>query len=356
MSGLSAAALDSLGFQNGLEIEATFRSLNIYSLAGVRCSPSTLVDVNSRTVEGTEYQAAIGFSVNDACQRLIGKRLLDDELKWSEERSCLGPYLLIEVRTDPVKKMGRAKDSGESITTYDMFTSEKAALGDLEKDVLPRVVLAVSGLFQVGGNQCTARHVTREVFGLTPDLRLVHDIRFSLSATGSYSRHLSEDVIRRVLDEVPSLASEIDRKVAALIYLATNEVDALKRFLFFFLAVEVETHRSFGATDVARISSILDASLPSLAITTAFLKEQPERLKTLKERFFWCSIFAWPGMTTTDVDEFVRLKAVRDKVSHGQLTEPPSDAVTMIEKLALRLQRYRISERAVLKMLGVVNN
>jgi hypothetical protein len=340
---LSTAAFESMGFRDEVAIEATFHSVNVYSLSGVECSPSTLEHTAGRTMNGNSYQIAIGFSVNEICKKLLGDTLVEDETKWAEERRCSSPYLLVEAATSPAKRIGRAKDEAASITTYDMFSAEKAALSKVEEDVLPRAVTAVSKLLQTAADRCVATHITREVFGLTSSSRPVHDIRFSLSATASTSRHVSEETIRLVVEEAPQLGNQLDPKVATFLRLAKEEHDPLRRFLFFFLAVEIETHRTFAAIDhPSKASGVLDSSLPNYEIAASFLQGQPERLKNLKDRFIWCAMFAWPGMTTADIEGFAQLKSVRDRLSHGEITTPPPDAVASIETLALKLQRYRI--------------
>jgi hypothetical protein len=344
MSVISTAALDAIGFRDGLAVEATFHSVNVYFLQGIQCSQATLEHAAGTTRSGINYQLAIGFSVNDASKRLFGDTLVDDELKWAEQHACTGPYLLVEVEASPAKRVGRVKDEGASITTYNMFSSEKMALSAMEDDVLPQAVSAVSDLLRAAGNQCAARHVVREVFGLTSDSRRpVHDIRFSMSGTLSVSRIVNEETIRYALKEAPMLAPRLDPNVAKFLHLGTDEADPLRKFLFFFLAVEIETHRTFADIDHAtKVACVLDASLHNNEIATVFLQAQPERLKTLKDRFIWCAMFAWPGMTTVDLGEFAQLKSVRDKLSHGEITAPPSSAVASIEALALKLQRYRV--------------
>src|SRR5262245_10116774 len=135
--GISHAALDALGFKDGLEVEATFYSVNVYSLSGITCSEGTLENVTGKTTQDSDYQLAIGLSVDDACKRLLGDTLVEDELKWTEERACRGPYLLVAVKVNPVKRIGRVKEEAASITTYDMFSREKAALATIENDLLP---------------------------------------------------------------------------------------------------------------------------------------------------------------------------------------------------------------------------
>lgn len=350
---ISNAVLEAMGFKDGSEVEATFHSVNVYSLSGITCSEVALESATGKTVQDNDYQMAVGFSVNSICRRLLGDTLVEDELKWAEERACHGPYLLVAMKVKPTRRVGRVKEDIASITTYDMFSAEKAVLAEMENDVLPRAVTSVTQLINVAGYVCAARHVAREVFGLSPTSRPVHDIRFKLSGTGSSSQVASDEFIRRAVTEAPSLALKLDPKVTRFLRLAEDEMDLLRRFLFFFLAVEVETHRSFGAIDHgAQVLGLLDLSSPQSEIMHSFLKEQPERLKNLKDRFVWCAMFAWPGMTAVDVEEFVRLKSVRDKLAHGEITAPASGAVAAIEALAFKLQRYRIPSQVMHRIVS----
>src|SRR5665213_805254 len=153
MSVISTAALDAIGFRDGLAVEATFHSVNIYFLQGIQCSQATLEHAAGTTRSGITYQLAISFSVNDAFKKLFGDTLVDDELKWAEQHTCTGPYLLVEVEASPAKRGGRVKDEGASITTYNMFSPEKMELSAMEDDVLPQAVSAVSDLLRAAGTQ-----------------------------------------------------------------------------------------------------------------------------------------------------------------------------------------------------------
>jgi hypothetical protein len=70
----------------------------------------------------------------------------------------------------------------------------------------------------------------------------------------------------------------------------------------------------------------------------SLLATQPERWKSLRERFAWCAIAVWTQLTDDDVDDFVEVKKIRDLLAHGEITAPPAAAVLLIERISAKLQ------------------
>jgi hypothetical protein len=120
-----------------------------------------------------------------------------------------------------------------------------------------------------------------------------------------------------------------------------EEQDSLKSFLYYFLAIEIETHAAFGSIDhstsIDRTLSIDDRVRAS---AKALFERQREHWTNLRDRFVWCAVCLWSQATDTDIQDFVRLKKVRDEIAHGTLHVPPAGAVDQAKRLAIKLFQW----------------
>jgi hypothetical protein len=178
------------------------------------------------------------------------------------------------------------------------------------------------------------------VFGFTPTGSVVHDVRIEFNASGYVSRGKSKEALMDLATRAISLAADFNPKAAMFIQLALQEDDLLKRFLYFFLSIEVETHSAFSTIDhSANISRIVNSDGRVPISTFDLFKKQNANLKSLSDKFVWCALCVWVHLIDADIDEFNRLKKFRNDIAHGSISEPPPEAVIAIEKLAIKLHR-----------------
>jgi hypothetical protein len=112
----------------------------------------------------------------------------------------------------------------------------------------------------------------------------------------------------------------------------------LKKFLYFFLSLEIETHAVFGKINhEAKTQSILSRDVRIPSATRSLLKTQVESLTNLFDRFAWCAACVWTDLSDDDVDQFKRLKGARDAIAHGRESEPPNGFARSAERLAHRI-------------------
>ena len=156
------------------------------------------------------------------------------------------------------------------------------------------------------------------------------------------SRRLEAKEVQTRLADTLRLAGEIDAKVARFYHLALNESDPLKRFLYFFLAIEIQTHATFSAIDHQQnLANLVVVPTRAAASAKVLFGEQRNSWRALKERFVWCVLCVWTHLSDSDVQELSGLKAVRDKIAHGSIAVPPDASVSAAEKLATKLQVSR---------------
>jgi len=199
----------------------------------------------------------------------------------------------------------------------------------------------LSYAFNASEHAVKFRFLSREVFGRTPRGRLVRDIRLDLHASGYGASAVASEELTSLLDRASKLADRVNPKVSRFFHLALAEEDALKKFLYFFLAIEIETHATFASIDhSAKLRAMV---LPESRLQQAsqdFFNSQRERWIALKDRFVWCALCVWTNLTDDDIEQFKRLKKIRDDIAHGSIAAPPEMAVVSAQKLAEKLHQH----------------
>ena len=356
---LSEELMRNMGFQPisaSEPIEASFHSLHVYAVKGITIQEGTVLTARD-SVSGAPFAFAVGSSVNALCQSLLNDDLADDEVEWAKEHSVGPPYAIVHIgSTVPYSaKSGHVKVEGTGLTTFDAFSSAKVELATLEAQVLPSVITALHCAFSSEEHRVQFNHVVREVFGFTHSQTLVHDIRMLLSATVEVSQSLADEDLRNTVARAANLAASVNPKVSRFFRLASEEQDRLKRFLYFFLSIEIETHQTFRTIDrTVQVARIINSEDRVRLTSLAFFEAQHERWTSLADRFVWCAICVWPQISDSDVTGFKRLKKIRNDIAHGSLAEPSEESVRAVQRLAMKLQ-WHTNEAGVQPAVGYPN-
>ena len=340
---ISEHVLEAMGLRplsTGHTLAAVFHSLHVYEVRGFILEEPSLEPI-SGTIEGLTYTLSVGSSVNAVCRRLVQDDYADSEEEWQKEHKCTPPYLIIHLGpTIKYETMGtHVKEEGRTITTYDSFSAARTDLKTVGNKVLPPLLSALACSFSSNDKPVRFLLVDRTVFGITPDSRTVLDFRLLVSASGYASSKLEPAQIEGRIATGINIASTMNPKVARFFQLALDEEEPLKKFLYFFLAIEIETHATFAKIDHAANLSVLIAASDRVAISTQdFFDDQRQRWTNLRDRFMWCVICVWTHLCDADVEEFKRLKKIRDDIAHGSIATPPHSALAGVEMLAAKLQ------------------
>ena len=294
-------------------------------------------------VAGADYRIAIAQSVNDGCKKLTGDNFDESEPEWRKRVKSNGPFLLIAVGpTDFVEcSAGRLMrhDDG-SITTYDCFPHLRTSLRAMEDRVLPPVLAAATCALNEPDHYVALRRLERASYARCSDGASLHDIRIDVKAEAYVSRLLDDAALSTRLSEVVGRAPTLNQRAARFFALGLAEDDQLKRFLYFFLALEVETHAVFGRIDhQAQAARLLSGTTLPSTTTLNLIGAQVTALTSLFDRFAWCSACTWTDLQEADIALFKKLKAARDAIAHGRASEPPADYASSAEVLARKLLR-----------------
>ena len=342
---LSDYALEAMGFREFVdsgEIAASFMSVTVYEARGIKL-PDDFSEARQARVAGADYRVALSTSVNAGCQCLIGDDFVESESDWLQTTKPVGPFILIAVGpTDFFKceagRMMRTPDG--SIATYDSFRGLKEALKSLEDRVLPPVVAALTLTLNGPERYVALRKLSRQSAGRTSEGTTVHDIRIEMRGELIVSRGFDDVRARDALNCSVERAPRLDPRAAKYFALGASEEDQLKRFLFFFLALEVETHAVFGRINhisVLHDKVLRDKGDAPRSSTVDLIARDIRKLENLFDRFAWCAACSWPSLSDDDIRLFKELKSARDAIAHGRSTEPPAGFALQAELLAHRV-------------------
>lgn len=143
MVWFSDEVIEAMGFQPndaGITLTASFFSLNVFEFHGISLPDGGVAHIESE-VEGVNYAAAIGPSVNQLSSILSSDDFTDDEPNWQNENKCNGPYLMV--------KFGPTSE-------YSITPRYIMMLGERRSHIGPRPTI----LKKIGLAQC------RKLFGL----------------------------------------------------------------------------------------------------------------------------------------------------------------------------------------------
>ena len=197
--------------------------------------------IHSGVIAGRQYYVAVGSSVNSVCRALVQDDFTESEQKWQEEHKCSPPYIVVHFGpTEKHKFSGtHCKFDDEAIHTYDGFPLARQELQCWADEVLPSLLAGLVSSFSLYETPVKFLPIERAFFGITDEGQTVKDTRLRFSATGYVSSRLMASQAAERLNSALGIANGMKKKVARFIHLALNEDDPLKRFLYFFLAIEI---------------------------------------------------------------------------------------------------------------------
>ena len=341
----STYVLEAMGFRDLVArggLTASFMSVTVFEARGITLAEG-FADAREARIAGADYRIALSKTINAGCQRLIGDDFAESESEWLKEVKATGPFVLIAVGPTAFIECeaGRMmRMPGGSITTYDSFPSLRETLKLLEDRVLPPVVATLTLALNEPDRYVALRRLARASAGRTPVGDTVHDIRMDVRGEITVSRALDEMRAVEALDTSVKRAPQLHQRAAKYFSLGTAEDDQLKKFLYFFLSLEVETHAVFGRIDHARklqdqvLRAGAGAPRPSAA---TLITRDIAKWENLFDRFVWCATCAWSGIADEDIKLFKELKSARDAIAHGRASEPPAGFARKAELLAHKI-------------------
>ncbi|HIE06595.1 MAG TPA: hypothetical protein EYP64_00970 [Desulfarculaceae bacterium] len=340
---LSKHAIEAMGYIEFPETDVTevhFGVLKAYCIRGM-VFEQACEEKQSEVVSLSERcTIAISQSINEASKLLTEDVFSDDEQKWLSDKKVSPPFLLIYFKESVSRELrgGYRQEKDGYIYTYDAFPEGKKEIKEWEEDALPGIVTALTVKLSTLEKQVELVPIERSIFGTTKDGITLFDLKVTGSASGYVSSPKSVDKINSSLESAKGLLPVLTKDVCRNFYAALNEPDRMKQFLGYFQFIERYTHstyKSLNYNDDAKVAFNVPERVNEPA--TKFFERMFADSKNLSQRFHWCAIIAWQNIEENDVNYFIEVKKVRDRLSHGEHVEESELPVEKVKTLALKL-------------------
>lgn len=307
----------------GEKFSATFHRLEVYQIFGVTLveSPSHVQDFN---LWGHKFRLSIGSSINEICQKLHGDDVADDETSWAKEHEAAPPYLLVSFGPTQEYSIeeGFVRIDGDEIHFWDCFPNARKMLRDESDRAMPVLLTSLSVKF--ASVQAQSRFVRRDIafFGADSSGRNVKDFRITVSARGMVSQAYTGDVIDGLVQGALESLNDVHKKVSEFFSWAESEDDNIKKFILYFISLEILIHSEFqlkfGQRTAVALENMASSHTGNFPISTRWLLRRKHRdWATLQERFIAGVMFSWTNLDDKDVEKFGQLKKMRDDFLHG---------------------------------------
>ncbi|WP_020585269.1 hypothetical protein [Desulfobacter curvatus] len=320
----SKSVIENMGFtkypvSDVLEIQ--FGIVMVYSIQGINFNPNSTSTISKPFEFGENCTAVISDSINDACRLLIGDDFIDeDEQEWIKKKKVSRPFAFIffkEFQTRTLKG-GYRKEHEGSIITYDAFPEGKQDIQKWEKESLPSIITSLVVHLSTLERPVSLILVKKAVFGETNNGVTLFDLKMTGSANVIVSSGKTSIEMDVSLSKSSDLYGKLEYKTSRHFYSALNEKDRLKQFLNYFLFIERETHRQFKSLSYeSDAKSVFNVPQRLSQSGNLFFEDRFNDSRNLAQRFHWCAILAWDDLNDQDVNDFIDIKKIRDKLAHG---------------------------------------
>ena len=341
MANFAVHVLEKAGFRKTIEkgsLTAHFFSVTVYEARGVTL-PDGFVQTQRSHVAGSDYRIAFAQRINAGCQSLIGNDFTGSESDWQEMVESKGPFVLVAVELPEMIECEAGKmmfmEDG-SIQTYDSFPSIRDRLKQLDNRVLPPVLSSVTIVLNNSGHKVALRKLDQACIGQTSDGTMIRDISFGTHGELTAIRALGEEQAVKDLEASVERAQKIHPDVAKYFALGADEADHLKKFVFFFLSLEIKTLKDFDKIKhpFNLLCNDTIALHPSIA---ELINRDIVNWTNLFDMFVLCATCVWTNLTEDDIKIFKNLKTTRNSIAHGRMSEPPPEEVRQAELLAHKI-------------------
>lgn len=343
---ITNAGLESFGFNKFEEehsIEVKFHSLNVYEIKGITQDCESVIHPENIKHITPEISLSIGVSLNDICNVLTDGKFAEDEEEWNKEKNTNPPYLMVltSLPDAEICKTGYVKNEPEHLLTHDCFTNSKEGLLQLEKEKTYPFVTALSAHLSSSDHIISFIPIAREVFGISKENQHVRDCKITDHFEASISKPYLLSDFKSCIEAAFATSTKIHPKVGYFFDLAVREKDILKKFIYYFLVLEVHTHQVFKTLDYESSFSSLN-TIPDRIKSqgSSLLLTYQKEARNLAQRFIWCALLAWKDITDDDINLFKMLKKTRDRIYHGEEVDIKSLPVNEAQKLALKMIKH----------------
>lgn len=317
-SELTRSQLKELGYlllDESESIEGIFFALHLYSIRGLTAPREAIISSHIQDEGGVRF--GIGPDCDILACLLTGLSIGEDREQWKEVKKTKQPFLMLQIgpSTRYSALCGYYKRlDGQIIYESKMFEYAhreiKAKTEKLTNKALSAICCSISP-----SQDLYLEHLRTYHFGKTESGEVLVQCPQALAVIESIIGMESEQ-LQSALDTAISHTTSISSRSGYLLGLGLTERDAVKRFLFFFLAIETEINRVFKSIPPSAFAEVFRSPLATPASDLVH-ELVTGRNNDLLVKFFWCMMSVLPHLSSEDLAAFKELKKIRDNIAHG---------------------------------------
>lgn len=309
--------------------------LAIYSIEGISLEGIKNTKI-SKIIEFTQnIRAIICSDANAALQEFFGFSIDNKEIS---ELSKYSSLLVLHYSLDKIYKIhgGYRREEDDLITTYSEFSDAKQDFLDIERNHLPSIISSMYVSLSEINDKIRITLRKKDFFGATFSGKSVLDVKLEAQFNISSSHILTIDKLNSLISKSVNLKNNIENKSVNNFHMAYSETDPLRKFIYYFFFIEKYTHKTYESINKKEVYNI---NIPDRIINsgTTFFINQQNSYNNLAQRFNFCSLVSWDSINDNDINDFLYIKKMRDKLSHGEENIENNLPIEKIEKLALKL-------------------
>jgi hypothetical protein len=344
---LSKFALEQMGyskFSSDRCLTVSYSSLIVYHINGIEVE-AALAPTTNGIIDGLQYAHVITTDINKGSEELFNDIFCeeDDLVNWKKEKEAGGPYLL--VRVGPTKNFTcsegyiKPEDDG-SLTTYDCFRDARREIRIICETILPRIITALTCTMSNENQIVTFKLIERSLLGHSTAGEKINDFHYSSQFTLTTPIKMPPLLLAEKINVATTFATTLNSQSCHFFDLGVAEKDLLKRFLFLFLAIEIETNEKFKLIGINNFYDLNKGNIKNRNIGFKNQTRSAKKLDHLSNKFIWSAAYMWPHLNVNDIKIFRDLKSVRDDIAHGNISVPPPNAPFQVELLIRSLYSH----------------
>jgi len=241
--------------------------------------------------------------------------------------------VVVQIRGDVEAAItGLRRDIADFILCFDAF-DKKALASRLQ----PTVMSALAGLSIGGRGDYDFEAISSGSYLINDDGKVIHSFTAEVGSVRAYvSAPLRDDQIARVRESIGLLkrSGELARVAGLYAQSINRATDNFRAFVSAWSALEILIGKIFPIYHRELVSQLEEVSAaPGLK---AYLTQVANVMKgkhTLTDRFAVISVFLDEGQGDAEIENFKRIKKVRDRLSHGEDVSDEALPTIEVQKL-----------------------
>lgn len=327
----------------GETFSATFHRLEVYQIFGAAIVESA-THTHSFDLRGDQFKLCIGSNINALCQKLHGVDYTDNEALWAKENNAASPYLLVSFgpTSEFTVDEGFVRIDDDKTHFWDCFPNARKMLADVSDRAVPILLASLSAKFASAHAQ--SRFLKRDIAfsGVDRAGRTIHDFRITVNARGITSLAYAGETINGMVKSALESLDGVGPRVAEFFSWAEREEDIVKKFILYFISLEMFSHKefklNFGNRTADEMEQMVGSAESNFPVSSEWLLKRKQReWTTLQERFVAGVMLRWANMDDNDVAKFGKLKKMRDNFLHGSTSTLTEQAVQEVRMLAVKV-------------------